>query len=121
LERLEGTVFLTVFLRIIGVRIGKRVVLGSGFTQVVDPDMLSIGDNATVDCNFQAHSFEDRILKIDHVHIGSGASLGHHAVLFYGANIGDGALVTPHSVIMKNERLDANATYAGCPAERVAD
>ncbi len=109
------------FLRIIGVRIGKRVVLGSGFTQVVDPDMLSIGDNATVDCNFQAHSFEDRILKIDHVHIGSGASLGHHAVLFYGANIGDGALVTPHSVIMKNERLDANATYAGCPAERVAD
>ncbi len=43
------------------------------------------------------------------------------AVLFYGANIGDGALVTPHSVIMKNERLDANATYAGCPAERVAD
>lgn len=121
LARLEGTVFLTVFLRIIGVRIGKRVVLGSGFTQVVDPDMLSIGDNATVDCNFQAHSFEDRILKIDHVHIGSGASLGHHAVLFYGANIGDGALVTPHSVIMKNERLDANATYAGCPAERVAD
>ena len=121
LARLEGTVFLTVFLRMIGVRIGKRVVLGSGFTQVVDPDMLSIGDNATVDCNFQAHSFEDRILKIDHVHIGSGASLGHHAVLFYGANIGDGALVTPHSVIMKNERLDANATYAGCPAERMAD
>ena len=121
LARLEGTVFLTVFLRMIGVRIGKRVVLGSGFTQVVDPDMLSIGDNATVDCNFQAHSFEDRILKIDHVHIGSGASLGHHAVLFYGANIGDGALVTPHSVIMKNERLDPNATYAGCPAERVAD
>jgi non-ribosomal peptide synthetase-like protein len=121
LARLEGTVFLTVFLRIIGVRIGKRVVLGSGFTQVVDPDMLSIGDNATVDCNFQAHSFEDRILKIDHVHIGRDASLGHHAVLFYGANIGDGALVTPHSVIMKNERLDANATYAGCPAERVAD
>jgi non-ribosomal peptide synthetase-like protein len=121
LERLEGTVFLTVFLRMIGVRIGKRVVLGGGFTQVVDPDMLSIGDNATVDCNFQAHSFEDRILKIDHVHIGRDASLGHHAVLFYGANIGDGALVTPHSVIMKNERLDANATYAGCPAERVAD
>ena len=121
LERLEGTVFLTAFLRIIGVRIGKRVVLGGGFTQVVDPDMLSIGDNATVDCNFQAHSFEDRILKIDHVHIGSGASLGHHAVLFYGANIGNGALVTPHSVIMKNERLEVNATYSGCPAERVPD
>ena len=98
----------------------KQIDYGVGFEGVV-LIMLSIGDNATVDCNFQAHSFEDRILKIDHVHMGPDASLGHHAVLFYGTNIGDGALVTPHSVIMKNERLDANATYAGCPAERVAD
>lgn len=61
LERLDGTIFLNAFLRLIGVRIGKRVVLGHGFTQVVDPDMLSFGDDATVACNFQAHSFEDRI------------------------------------------------------------
>ena len=118
LDRLDGTIFLTWFLRLIGVGIGKRVVLGRGFTQVVDPDMLSFGDDATVDCNFQAHSFEDRILKIDLVRVGPGATLGHHAVLFYGSEIGAGALVTAHSVIMKNERIEADSVYSGCPAVR---
>ncbi len=118
LELLDGTIFLNAFLRLIGVRIGKRVVLGHGFTQVVDPDMLSFGDDATVACNFQAHSFEDRILKIDHVIIEDRATLGHHAVLFYGSTIGAGALVTHHSVIMKNEQIESNAIYHGCPAIR---
>ena len=119
LERLDGTIFLNAFLRLIGVRIGKRVVLGHGFTQVVDPDMLSIGDDATVACNFQAHSFEDRILKIDSVRIEDRATVGHHAVLFYGSTIGKGALVTHHSVIMKNEEIESDAIYCGCPAVRL--
>jgi len=40
------------------------------------------------------------------------------AVLFYGANIGDGALVTPHSVITKSECLDANSISAGLKFEK---
>ncbi len=67
LERLEGTIFLIWFLRAIGMRIGRDVILGDGFAQVVDPDMLTFEDGATVTCNFQAHTFEDRILKIDHL------------------------------------------------------
>ncbi len=116
LDALEGTVFLTWFLRAVGVRIGRRVVLGRGFTQVVDPDMLTIEDDATVDCNFQAHSFEDRILKIDRVHIGRGSTLGHHAVLFYGVTIGEGATVEAHSVVMKRQRVDAGTISSGVPA-----
>lgn len=119
LERLEGTVFLTWFLRAIGMRIGRGVVLGSGFAQVVDPDMLVFEDGATVTCNFQAHTFEDRILKIDRLVIRRDASVGHHTVVFYGADIGAGARVEPHSVVMKQERLEADGVYAGCPAARV--
>jgi carbonic anhydrase/acetyltransferase-like protein (isoleucine patch superfamily) len=40
------------------------------------------------------------------------------AVLVYGANIGDGALVTPHSVIMKSERLNANSISARLKFEK---
>ncbi|MFO0828536.1 MAG: amino acid adenylation domain-containing protein [Phycisphaerales bacterium] len=116
LQALEGTIFLTWFLRLIGVRIGKRVVLGGGFVHVVDPDMLSIGDDATVDCHFQAHSFEDRILKIDHVHIRAGATLGHNAVLFYGVDVGADAEVAPHSVVMKRERVGEGERFTGAPA-----
>ncbi|MBL9148758.1 MAG: amino acid adenylation domain-containing protein [Phycisphaerae bacterium] len=119
LLQLEGTVFLAWFLRSVGVKVGRNVVLGTGFAQVVDPDMLSIGDDATVVCHFQAHTFEDRVLKIDHVAIGAGATIGHNAVVFYGVEIGDGAHVAPHSVVMKNDQLAAGETYEGAPAARI--
>jgi len=113
---LEGTLLLNAFLRLTGMPIGRRVVLGPGFTQVVDPDMLHLGDDATVACNFQAHSFEDRVLKIDHLHIGPGATVGPGAVVFYGAEIGAGAQVAPHAVVMKHDHLAGGRAYEGHPS-----
>jgi len=115
LSLLEGTLLLTVFLRAMGAKIGKRVVLGGGFAQVVDPDMLHFADGATVSCQFQAHTFEDRVLKIDHVKIGEEATVGSAAVLLYGADIGTRTRVAPHSVVMKHESLLPGHSYAGFP------
>lgn len=115
LMALEGTLLLQVYLRAMGMRIGKRVALGTGFAQVVDPDMLEFGDDATVSCQFQAHTFEDRVLKIDHVRIDPKATVGHEAVLLYGADIGEATRVAAHSVVMKRERLLPGRRYAGAP------
>ena len=71
-----------------GTRIGRGVVLGNGCAHVVDPDMLEFEDGATINCQFQAHTFEDRVLKIDHVKIRRQATVGNLAVLLYGADIG---------------------------------
>ncbi|MFZ4782883.1 MAG: amino acid adenylation domain-containing protein [Armatimonadaceae bacterium] len=116
---LEGTLWLNVYLRLMGMKIGKRVALSGGFSQVVDPDMISIGDDATVSAIFQAHTFEDRVLKIDKVTIGPGATLGHGTVPLYGANIGAGTHVTTNSVIMKEETLLPGRTYTGAPCRAV--
>ena len=118
LSRLEGTLLLAWYLRATGMRIGKRVVLGPGFAQVVDPDMIQIDDDATVHALFQAHTFEDRLLKIDRVRIRARATVGSGAVVFYGVDIGEGASVAPQSVIMKRERLAAGGHYEGCPSQR---
>lgn len=115
LAALEGTLLLHWYLRATGAHIGKRVVLGSGFAQLVDPDMLYLEDDATVHAMFQAHSFEDRVLKIDTVRIRRGATVGQAAVLLYGADIGEHTVVTPHSVVMKHEHLLPGLTYGGCP------
>ncbi len=120
LSRLEGTLLLAPFLRAMGVSIGRRAVLGAGFAHVVDPDMLRIEDDATVNGLFQAHSFEDRVLKIDRVTIRRGASVGAGAVLFFGAEVGPGARVAPGSVVMKHERLTAGGRYEGSPVRPVA-
>ncbi|GLY38100.1 amino acid adenylation protein [Amycolatopsis sp. NBRC 101858] len=117
LSALEGTLLLPLYLRRTGMTIGKRVVLGEGFAQIVDPDMLHFGDGATVSAMFQAHTFEDRVLKIDHVHVGAHSTLGHGTVPLYGAEIGEHAYVAPHSVIMKQERLLPRLRYAGVPTK----
>src|SRR5262249_61163153 len=116
----EGTVWLDAVLRARGVRIGRGVVLGSGFSHVVDPDMLEFADGATVNGLFQAHTFEDRVLKIDRVKVGRGATVGNAAVLLYGAEVGDGTHVVSHSVVMKRERLQPNRSYAGCPTRLIS-
>ncbi|NJN14676.1 MAG: hypothetical protein HC813_03435 [Planctomycetes bacterium] len=118
LAPLGGTLLLAWFLRAMGTRVGRRVVLGGAFAQVVDPDMLRFDDDATVDGIFQAHSFEDRLLKLDHVRIRERATLGAGALLFYGADIGAGAHVSPQSVVMKNERLPAGRAVEGAPTRR---
>jgi len=119
LSHLEGTLLLPWYLRAMGMQIGRQVVLGGGYSQVVDPDMLHFEDGATVCCQFQAHTFEDRVLKIDHVRIRRRASVGDAGVLLYGADVGEDTRVLPHSVIMKRERLLPGCTYAGCPTEPV--
>ncbi|WP_205660921.1 non-ribosomal peptide synthetase [Amycolatopsis vastitatis] len=117
LSALEGTLMLPLYLRRMGMDIGKRVVLGEGFAQVVDPDMLHFGDGATVSAMFQAHTFEDRVLKIDHVYVGAHSTLSHGTVPLYGAEIGEHAYVAPHSVVMKQERLLPRLRYAGVPTK----
>ena len=119
LLHLEGTLLLSWYLRAMGVKLGKRVVLGPGFAQVVDPDLMVIEDGATVSAMFQAHTFEDRVLKMDYVHVRRSATVGIGSVPLYGSDIGAGAYVAPHSVVMKDERLLPGVRYAGAPTVRV--
>lgn len=114
---LEGTLLLPMYLRLMGCRIGRRALLGGGFSHVVDPDMLRFGDDVTVDALFQAHTFEDRVLKVDHVHLRDGCTIGANTVLLYGADVGAGAVVAPHSVVMKREVLPGGARYEGAPTQ----
>jgi non-ribosomal peptide synthetase-like protein len=119
---LDGTLMLNVLLRVMGVHIGRGVVLGAGFAgDLPDPDMLTFEDGATLDCLFQAHTFEDRVLKMDRITIRAGASVGHNAVLLYGADVGARTRVAPHSVVMKHEHLVPGQSYAGFPTRPMSD
>lgn len=115
LSPLQGTLLVTWYLRAMGAKIGRGVLLNNLFTQVVDPDMLTFEDGATVSCMFQAHTFEDRILKIDRVSIHRQATVGENSVVLYGASIGENTYVAPSSVVMKYERLMPYRDYAGIP------
>lgn len=115
LSALEGTVWLSWYLRAMGMTIGRGVLLGPGFSQVVDPDMLVLEDGATVSAIFQAHTFEDRVLKIGRIHVRRGATVADGVVPLYGADIGAFAHVAAHSIVLKGERLTAATRYEGAP------
>ncbi len=119
LSILEGTLWLNWFMRGMGSKIGRNVALGNGFAHQIDHDMFTFEDGATVTCQFQAHTFEDRVLKIDYVWVRKDATAGNAAVLLYGADIGERAWVLPHSVVMKHERLLPDSDYAGAPTKLV--
>ena len=59
------------------------------------------------------------MLKIDHVDIEDGATVGANTVLLYGARIGRGAVVEPHSVVMKRELLVEETRYEGVPTQPI--
>lgn len=119
LSALEGTLLLNWFFRAMGMKVGRGVYLGSGVVHQVDHDMLELQDGATLTCMFQAHTFEDRVLKIDRVKIRKEATVGQMAVVLYGADVGESTYVAPHSVVMKHEKLLADQSYAGAPTHLV--
>ena len=77
--------------------------------------MIEVGEGATVSAMFQAHTFEDRVLKVDKVRIRAGATVAHGVVPLYGAVIGERAHVGAHSVVMKQEHLLPGVAYQGVP------
>jgi non-ribosomal peptide synthetase-like protein len=109
------TMLINLWLRAMGARIGKRVLLSGIFAQVVDPDMLRFEDDTTVTCDFQAHSFEDRVLKLGYVDLRTDCTAGAGAVLLYGAEVGAGSHVGEQSVVMKHEVLLPRHYYVGAP------
>lgn len=113
---LDGTPWLVWLLRAMGVRVGRDVVIGNGFAgDLPDPDMLTFEDGATMDGLCQAHTFEDRVLKMDYITIRRNATVGRNAVLLYGAEIGAATRVAPNSVVMKHEHLLPGRWYEGSP------
>jgi non-ribosomal peptide synthetase-like protein len=120
LTALEGTLWLNWYLRRLGVRVGRSVALYDVSSFCTDPDMLEIRAGATVNAIYQAHTFEDRVLKTGPVVVGERATVGTGAILLYETTVGDDARVAAHSVVMKGEYLEPGRAYAGAPTRRVS-
>ena len=91
LRYLRGTPWLPPALGLLGARIGRGVYLDT--TDITEFDCVHIGAHSELNalCCPQTHLFEDRVMKIDHVRIGSRVTLGARCTVLYGAQVGDGA------------------------------
>ncbi|MET8981891.1 Pls/PosA family non-ribosomal peptide synthetase [Streptomyces sp. NPDC004539] len=110
-----GTPVLNWWLRSMGARIGRGVWLDSYW--LPETDLVSVGDGASVNrgCVLQTHLFHDRIMRMDTVTVGAGASLGPHSIALPATTIGAGASVGGASLVMRGESVPEGTRWAGNP------
>ncbi|HEY3237255.1 MAG TPA: Pls/PosA family non-ribosomal peptide synthetase, partial [Polyangiaceae bacterium] len=116
LEPLQGTPFLSWYLRLLGSRIGRRAYLHT--TGFLEWDLVEIGDRVALneDCVMQTHLFEDRVLKASWLRVGDDCVVGTASVVLYDSQMEPGAQLDALSLLMKGETLPAGTAWVGSPA-----
>ena len=115
LEYLKGTPWLPIALRFLGVKLGKRVWLGT--LDITEYDMVTIGDDTALNdnCGPQTHLFEDRVMKVGKVKIGARSSIGARSIILYDSEVGDDTRLGALSLVMKGENLHTGTNWEGSP------
>ncbi len=116
LEHLRGTPFLPWFMRMFGAKIGKGCMFD--MTDITEFDCVEVGDfcNLNALCALQTHLYEDRVMKVGRVKLGSGVTVGAGSTVLYDSHVGDYARLGPLTIVMKGESIPAHTEWAGSPA-----
>ncbi|MCU1538228.1 MAG: putative non-ribosomal peptide synthetase, partial [Humibacillus sp.] len=110
-----GTPAINVWLRSLGARIGHGVWCETYW--LPEADLVTLGDGVTVNrgCVLQTHLFHDRLMSLDTVELGEGATLGPNGVILPAAVIEAGATVGPGSLVLRGESVPASTRWTGNP------
>ncbi|KIO75810.1 hypothetical protein TH53_18515 [Pedobacter lusitanus] len=116
---LLGTPFAPIFFRMMGCDIGKDVYMDT--SEITEFDLVHIGDHVAINhmCTIQTHLFEDRVMKMAHLHIGNNCNIGAMSVVLYDSTIEEGATLQALSLVMKGETIPSRTQWAGSPAKFV--
>jgi len=108
--------------RRIGVKVGKNVSFGLESTvDIFFPELIEIGDNSIVGYNtvLLAHEFLVDELRIGKVKIGKNVTIGANCTLLPGVEIGDGAVISAHSLV--NSDVPPGVLAGGVPVKVIRE
>jgi non-ribosomal peptide synthetase-like protein len=110
-----GTPLLSLWLRTLGARIGRGAWLETLW--LPEYDLVRLGPGTTVNrgCVVQTHLFHDRIMSMDAVTLGAGATMGPHGIVLPGASIGAGTTVGPGSLVTRGDAVPRDSRWLGNP------
>ncbi|MFN9731406.1 MAG: acyltransferase [Pseudomonadota bacterium] len=108
------------FLRAMGMKIGPRAFINTEF--ISDPRLVEVGADAVVggSVHLFAHYGGGGHLTNAPVRIGARATLGQGSTVMGGVDVGDDALVLPHSVVLPGTRIGPGEVWGGVPARRMS-
>ncbi len=119
-DYLVGTPLLAMYLRLLGVKIGQNVFLGTDLVAAFD--LLTIGNDSSVgiESMLLGYTVEDGALRIGPIHIGNRCTIGARSVLAPYTLMEDDSALADLSLLPENARIPAGQTWLGSPAQPLA-
>jgi hypothetical protein len=107
LEFITPTPLNLLFYRLMGMKIGKGAHINT--TNISDPALIEIEDKVTIggSVHIIAHYASKGYLIVERVKIRKGATVGLKATIMGDVEIGEGATIAPHEVILPKSRIPA--------------
>ncbi len=114
-----GSPVYPLYLRALGAKIGRRVVIFSR-TVPVCTDMLTIGDDTVIrrESSFSGYRAVAGIIQTGPVSIGKEALIGEHTLLDIGTRVGDGSQLGHTSSLYESQAVPDGQRWHGSPAQR---
>jgi len=114
-----GSPVYPLYLRALGARIGRRVVIFSR-TVPVCTDMLTIGDDTVIrrESSFTGYRAVAGVIQTGPVSIGKDALIGEHTLLDIGTRVGDGSQLGHTSCLYESQAVPDGQRWHGSPAQR---
>lgn len=115
----RGSPIWTMYLRLAGARLGRRVYVNS--LALTDYNLLEFGDDVVIGdgVHLSGHTVEHGVLSTARVRLGRNVTIGVGSIVDIGVEIGDHCQVGALTLVPKHSRLEAGAVYAGIPAHRL--
>jgi non-ribosomal peptide synthetase-like protein len=119
---LAGSPIYNFYLRALGAKIGRNVVIFSAQPPVC-ADLLTIGDNTVIckDSFFSCYNARNGLIQTGPVTIGKDAFVGEMTVLDIGSSLGDGAQLGHSSALHTGQSVPAGEHRCGSPAKQLTD
>ncbi len=107
LEFITPTPLNMLFYKMMGMKIGKGAHINT--TNISDPCLIEIEDKVTIggSVHIIAHYASKGFLIVEPVRIRKGATIGLKATVMGDVEIGEGAVIAPHEVILPKSRIPA--------------
>ncbi len=107
LEFITPTPLNVLFYKMMGMKVGKGVHINT--TNISDPGLIELGDHVTIggSATIIGHYGQKGYLVLEKVKIGDGVTIGMKATVMGNVEIGRGAMIGPHEVILPKSRIPA--------------
>lgn len=109
------------YYKILGVRLGKGVMLGR--CNIADPLLTQLQDGAILGdgCSLGGHVITGNRILIKGSIVGKNATVGAHSAIFPGMQLGDNSVIAPLARVAASTKIPPNEYWDGIPAKKVSD